>query len=343
MAWTANKGRYITDILKGVGAPNTKANRRALLAWAQAEGGSAGFNPFNTTQPGGTDYNDNNGHPVQSYGSYQQGLQATLTTLKNGNYPNILKALRSGVNSQAVASAIEASPWGTGGLVQKVLAGWGDAPVPGSSPAAKVAGKTPGMKAVAPHTTFDAGTFRKQAAAIMLQAGVSQAQGQPMTDVMGQLAAAKEASTIQVPGRAGTRAGAKGVNASGGLPGGSDAGSRLVALAKKQLGQPYVWGGESRQEGGFDCSGLVSWAAAAMGVSLPRTTSGLINAGKRIPLSQLRPGDLLVNDHHVVIYAGNGQVVAAPHTGTNVQMQPASYFTGGDYQARRVVGSRRKK
>jgi len=123
------------------------------------------------------------------------------------------------------------------------------------------------------------------------------------------------------------------------LPKGQDApsapggiGNRVVAAAAKQLGQPYVWGGESRAEGGFDCSGLVDAALRACGVKLPFrvTTQTALRLGHSVKGQPLKPGDMMIvhGGSHMVLYAGNGKVIAAPHTGTNVQYQPVSMFSG---------------
>lgn len=103
----------------------------------------------------------------------------------------------------------------------------------------------------------------------------------------------------------------------------------LVGIAAKQLGQPYVWGGESRKEGGFDCSGLVDWSMRQQGYNGPRlTTYSIAKLGQSVKGHPLQPGDLVLANHgeHVVIYAGHGKVIAAPHTGTRVQYQPLSKF-----------------
>jgi hypothetical protein len=60
---------------------------------------------------------------VKSYPDAQTGIDATIQTLLNGNYANIVSGLKSGTDAMAVADAIAASPWGTGGLVSKVLGG----------------------------------------------------------------------------------------------------------------------------------------------------------------------------------------------------------------------------
>jgi cell wall-associated NlpC family hydrolase len=110
---------------------------------------------------------------------------------------------------------------------------------------------------------------------------------------------------------------------------GSPVSTGLAAIASRQLGQPYVWGAESRKEGGFDCSGLVDWALRQQGYTGPRTTTWTIaRMGRSVKGQPLQPGDLVLanNNRHVVIYAGNGRVIAAPHTGTVVQYQPISKF-----------------
>jgi cell wall-associated NlpC family hydrolase len=121
----------------------------------------------------------------------------------------------------------------------------------------------------------------------------------------------------------------------------SNLGIGLVKAAASQLGQPYVWGGESRKEGGFDCSGLVDAALRACGVKLPFrvTTVTALKLGQSVRGQSLKPGDMIVthNGKHMVLYAGNGRVIAAPHTGTNVQYQPVGDFlTNGLVDVRRI-------
>jgi cell wall-associated NlpC family hydrolase len=97
-------------------------------------------------------------------------------------------------------------------------------------------------------------------------------------------------------------------------------GERAAELAHHYLGVRYVWGGESTA--GFDCSGLVQFVYAQLGVSIPRTTYEQFNAGAHISRADLRPGDLVFFDHigHVGIYIGDGRFIHAPHTGTVVQV-----------------------
>ncbi len=114
-------------------------------------------------------------------------------------------------------------------------------------------------------------------------------------------------------------------SSSGSVSGGSHAAraARAVAFARAQLGKPYVWGASGPNS--YDCSGLMQAAWAAAGVSLPRTTWDQINAGTRVSVSDLQPGDLIFyysDISHVAMYIGNGQMIQAPHTGAVVDIQP---------------------
>ncbi|WP_115685207.1 C40 family peptidase [Corynebacterium senegalense] len=97
---------------------------------------------------------------------------------------------------------------------------------------------------------------------------------------------------------------------------GSAAGRAAVEAAKSQLGTPYAWGGTG--PGGFDCSGLTSWAYRQAGVELPRMAHEQA-IGRQVSYDQLQPGDLAVWDGHVAMYAGDGMYIEA---GDPVQMNP---------------------
>ncbi len=112
-----------------------------------------------------------------------------------------------------------------------------------------------------------------------------------------------------------------------------------VAAAKKFIGVPYVWGGASRK--GVDCSGLTMLAWAAAGIPLEHAATVQWEESKPVPLSQLRPGDLLFYHFahdgntaitHVVMYVGSGPfgratVIQAAQPGTPVGYS-AIYFAG---------------
>ena len=107
------------------------------------------------------------------------------------------------------------------------------------------------------------------------------------------------------------------------------------------LGVPYVWGGASPS--GFDCSGLVMYVYAQVGVSLPHNAAMQYNSvGVYVSRDQLQPGDLVFFDGlgHMGMYIGGGQFVHAPHTGDVVKVSsisPGSHYYSSFVGARRVL------
>ncbi|TDD32417.1 NlpC/P60 family protein [Actinomadura sp. KC06] len=104
----------------------------------------------------------------------------------------------------------------------------------------------------------------------------------------------------------------------------------VIKAAYTRLGWPYVWGGESEQEGGYDCSGLMQYAFAKAGIRLPRVAADQARVGWVVPYSKAEPGDMLIwaNDptapgyiSHIALYLGKGKMLAAPRRGTVVQVQ----------------------
>ena len=104
-----------------------------------------------------------------------------------------------------------------------------------------------------------------------------------------------------------------------------------LRAAESRRGLPYEWGAAG--PAAFDCSGLVQWAFAQVGVSMPRVAADQARAGPAVPVSQLQPGDLLFYHtdptdpgyiSHVAIYLGNGWMIQAPQPGMDVQVVPAA-------------------
>jgi len=106
------------------------------------------------------------------------------------------------------------------------------------------------------------------------------------------------------------------------VPPGGDATAAqiIVAAAHSAIGVPYVWGGSTMA--GFDCSGLTMWAHAQAGISIPRTSITQRNAGRPVPMGQQQPGDIAWTFGHVGLYIGNGMMIEAQRTGTNVMISP---------------------
>jgi cell wall-associated NlpC family hydrolase len=118
----------------------------------------------------------------------------------------------------------------------------------------------------------------------------------------------------------------------------------VVPIALRYLGVAYVWGGATPQSG-FDCSGLVQYAFAQLGVSLPHNTVAQWNDPNAVsvPESDLQPGDLVFFNKldHVGIYIGDGYFVDAPHTGANVSIASLSegWYAAKYDGAKRIVGA----
>jgi cell wall-associated NlpC family hydrolase len=106
------------------------------------------------------------------------------------------------------------------------------------------------------------------------------------------------------------------------VPGGNSIGVQALRWALTRQGDPYVWGAAGPNE--FDCSGLVMWAYAHVGISLDHYTGDQWNEGEHISRSQLEPGDLVFffpDIGHVGMYVGDGMMIDAPTYGQPVQVQ----------------------
>jgi cell wall-associated NlpC family hydrolase len=129
----------------------------------------------------------------------------------------------------------------------------------------------------------------------------------------------------------------------GAVRAGSAAVQRVIDRAMSQIGVDYVWGGGNGRgpstgipDGlgspldriGFDCSGLMQFAFSGVGVALPRVSRNQFNAGRKVPVSDLRPGDMVFYKngdapiHHVAMYIGNNKMIEAPYTGAAVRVVP---------------------
>lgn len=108
---------------------------------------------------------------------------------------------------------------------------------------------------------------------------------------------------------------------------GGASGNAIVAAAESQLGVPYVWGGSTPGRA-LDCSGLVQYCYRQAGISLPHYSEDQAAGGRKVPLSNARPGDILWRPGHVAIYVGGDEYIHEPHTGDVCRRATGiSYFT----------------
>jgi len=121
------------------------------------------------------------------------------------------------------------------------------------------------------------------------------------------------------------------------IPTTNSIGAQALRFALTRRGDPYVWGAAGPDA--FDCSGLVLWAYAQVGISLPHFTGDQWNMGVHVARADLEPGDLVFfypDIGHVGLYIGNGLMVDAPNFGEVVQVEPVMWdvYVG----AVRIVG-----
>jgi peptidoglycan DL-endopeptidase RipA len=118
---------------------------------------------------------------------------------------------------------------------------------------------------------------------------------------------------------------------------GQQASEYVIRRAMSQMGVPYSWGGGTANGPstgidsgsgtvGFDCSGLIMYAFAGVGIKLPHYSGSQYQMGRQIPSSQMRRGDVIFygpgGAQHVTLYLGQGQMLEAPYTGSSVKISP---------------------
>ena len=125
----------------------------------------------------------------------------------------------------------------------------------------------------------------------------------------------------------------------GGIPHvyGRQASEYVIRRAMSQIGVPYSWGGgnaagpsrgidDGANTVGFDCSGLILYAFAGVGIRLPHYSGSQYNMGRKIPAAEMRRGDVIFygpgGSQHVTLYLGDGQMLEAPYTGSTVKISP---------------------
>ncbi|MBY8840444.1 NlpC/P60 family protein [Streptomyces sp. SP2-10] len=139
---------------------------------------------------------------------------------------------------------------------------------------------------------------------------------------------AKEKAALAAEQQRASRSSAERVNLGHDTPASGRARAAFSA-AQSQIGKPYVRGGTGPSS--YDCSGLTSWAYAQADVAIPRTSEAQSGIGTRLTRSQLQVGDLVFffdDLHHVGLYAGNGQILHAPRSGTVVRYESMDTIGG---------------
>jgi peptidoglycan DL-endopeptidase CwlO len=135
---------------------------------------------------------------------------------------------------------------------------------------------------------------------------------------------------VVTTGGPGNGAAGAGSSSAGGIS--SSVISEMLTAAMSRRGLPYAWGGDGPDV--FDCSGLVQWSFRQAGITMPRVAADQALTGPAVPVSQLRPGDLLFYHtdatapnyiSHVAIYLGNGWMIQAPQPGQDVEVVPAAF------------------
>ena len=187
--------------------------------------------------------------------------------------------------------------------------------------------------------TGDSATFTQALAAALGGSGATDAAS--LTDSLGLGSSLGIGGTLG-PGSAaaaGTAA-LTGAQAAGTVhTGGAATGNDVVAVAKKYIGVPYVWGG-TNPASGMDCSGFTQRVFKDLGVELPRVVSDQMRQGTPVAsLAEAKPGDLLVSfgGNHISIYLGNGKAIDAPVPGKTIQIRDAWEQQSNLTSIRRIV------
>jgi cell wall-associated NlpC family hydrolase len=297
------------DLLVNMAFPVTVDNIEALQAWASGEGSDAKYNPLDTTEwePGSTVLPGNTAN-VRNYTSYNEGLVATVQTLKLSYYIEVVAALKEGDDPDAVFAAVARSPWGTKAFDNPAFQALGNFPA-GSWPTTKE-----------PTILADLG-------ASGISGGVSTVAVGPDNDYTADAFTAAEVyagilpSSALAGGQEGTVGGTTYIPVSN-QPGCSPADYTLAAnstdpeaieaveWALKYCGIPYEWGGQAdgtvngvlgaagANDPGMDCSGMVEnayWHTGFTYLASSRVANAEWEATPlKLPISQAEPGDLVV-------------------------------------------------
>lgn len=352
---------FATAVLKGLGAPTTSQNVRAIVGWAKAEGGhfhnDARYNPLNTTQPLPGAGNTGSQGNVKVYKDWSQGVQATVKTLKNGRYQPILSALAKGDSAEAVANAIGQTPWGTsGGLVRATI---------GATPALKAANgivpvgssKTAALPARV-KTVTTPGVDNSAVRRSLLASYVTGGSGGDLINTAVQILGAPDtpgsSTTVKVPGSSPATVPSPAVG-KGGM---GHTANAAVSWAEQQIGKIPESAGPNRGKrlngiearfgypnGGAPwCAMFTSLAVTRGGAPLSARTASVANVRAQaqsgaggyhkgfVDPAHAKSGDLILfgNDHvgMVVKNTGRGLVMVAGNDSDQVSQRTVAYGSG---------------
>ena len=342
-------GGFAVNLIQSLGGRPTPGATKFFRAWQQREGGwtanQARYNPLNLTAPG-SGLPTINSVGVVAMPSMQAGVQRTANLLRSG-YPALAEALRTGqVDFRNPAVQADLNRWvsgnrkpGMSSYVSGIAQAFGqNVPMPQvpQTPNVPGASQLPApaqMRTVLGPPHLDPVRFGKSVLNQFIQGG-----GRIDLSTLPQT---QQASFVQSPLKQlpTETVQAKGLVDPGGDLQDPQEGNAVTRIAGTQIGKPYVFG-SGPSTASFDCSDLIQWSYGQMGIKLPRTTFDQVKMGQALDVNnpgQFRPGDLIFpSPHHVVMYVGDGKVIAAPHTGTVVQYQPLASF-GKLYAARRIL------
>ena len=344
-------GGFAVNLIQSLGGRPTPGATKFFRAWQQREGGwtanAARYNPLNLTAPG-SGLPTINSVGVVSMPTMQAGVQRTSKLLRSG-YPALAEALRTGqVDFSNPAIQADLNRWVSGNrqpgmsqYVSGIAKAFGqNVPMPQVPQTPNVPGASQlpvpaQMRTVLGPPHLDQALYGRN----LMQRFIT---GGGRIDLT-QMPAIQQASFVQsplkqLPTETVQQRGL--VDPNGHLQDPASVNNNAaVKAASTQIGMPYVFG-SGPSTASFDCSDLIQWSYKHMGIQLPRTTFEQVKMGQGIDPSKrgaFQPGDLIFPEPgHVVMYVGNGQVIAAPHTGTVVQYQPLSQWKSL-YAVRRIL------
>ena len=337
-------------LLHRLGFPVTKENLRFLSTWQAFEGGAtknaATYNWWNSTR--GSQYPRINSVGVRAYPNFATGVRYTAETLNNGRYPDIMAGLKAGNPYATPGVADDLSVWVSGtpnkGLryAKNILGSAYKEPNKNASKQLATSVVTGVLPKSTENPAPDPNVKRQALMSYIMASNAAIIGGKPQPDfapyaqlIQSESRANAFGGTIKAPvsPKTGVQPGIASAKTSGTM-------KRVLEIAHQQIGKPYVWGAESPAEGGFDCSGLIDYSLRQAGVKLPGrlTTWSMAKLGESVKGKGYEPGDWIITNSgkHVVMYVGNGKVIAAPRRGEVVQYQNLDRFRGDIVDVRRI-------